>query len=38
MARRKETAIERTYREVTGTKMPGAMKRVLLPKRKLKRH
>jgi hypothetical protein len=33
MARRKETTIERIYREVTGNKMP-AVKRILLPKRK----
>jgi hypothetical protein len=38
MARRKETTIERIYREVTGNKMPAAVKRVLLPKRKVKRH
>ena len=31
MARRKETTIERIYREVTGNKMPAAVKRVLLP-------
>jgi hypothetical protein len=34
MARRKETTIERIYREVTGNKMPAAVKRILLPKRK----
>jgi (2Fe-2S) ferredoxin len=38
MARRKETTIERIYREVTGNKMPAAVKRVLLRKRKVKRH
>ena len=38
MARRKETTIERIYREVTGNKMPAAVKRVLLPRRKIKRH
>jgi hypothetical protein len=38
MASRKETTIERIYREVTGNKMPAAVKRVLLPKRKVKRH
>jgi hypothetical protein len=38
MARRKETTIERIYREVTGNRMPAAVKRVLLPRRKVKRH
>jgi hypothetical protein len=38
MVCRKETTIERIYREVTGNKMPAAVKRVLLPKRKVKRH
>jgi hypothetical protein len=33
MAQRKETTIERIYREVTGNKMPAAVKCVLLPKR-----
>jgi hypothetical protein len=33
MARRKETTIERIYREVTGRKMSMAIKRILLPKR-----
>ena len=33
MARRKETPIERIYREVTGNKMPALVKRILLPKR-----
>jgi len=35
MARRKETTIERIYREVTGRKMTWAVKRILLPKRKV---
>jgi len=30
---RRETPIERIYREVTGNKMPGVVKRVLLPER-----
>jgi hypothetical protein len=30
---RRETPIERIYREVTGKKMPAVVKRVLLPKR-----
>ena len=30
---RRETPIERIYREVTGNNMPAAVKRVLLPKR-----
>jgi hypothetical protein len=34
MAQIKETTIERIYREVTGSKMSPAIKRVLLPKRK----
>ena len=38
MARRKEITIERIYREVTGNKMPAAVKRVFLRKRKVKRH
>ena len=32
MAPRRETTIERIYREVTGKKMPNAVKRILLPK------
>jgi len=32
---RRETPIERIYREVTGNKMPAVVKRVLLPKRRL---
>ena len=36
MARRKETTIERIYREVTGRKMSQAIKRILLPKRNAK--
>lgn len=32
-----ETPIERIYREVNGQKMPTAVKRVLLPKRKIKK-
>jgi hypothetical protein len=32
MARRKETPIERIYREVTGKKMPAVVKCILLPK------
>jgi hypothetical protein len=31
--RRRETTIERIYREVTGRKMPVAVKRILLPRR-----
>jgi hypothetical protein len=31
---RTETTIERIYREVTGDKMPAAVKRILLPKQK----
>jgi hypothetical protein len=31
---RRETPIERIYREVTGNNMPAAVKRVLLPKRR----
>ena len=34
MARRKETTIERIYREVTGNKMPAVVKRILLRKQK----
>jgi hypothetical protein len=37
-ARPKETTIERIYREVTGNKMPAEVKRILLRKRKVKRH
>jgi hypothetical protein len=37
MAQRKETTIERIYREVTGNKMPTAVKRALLPKPKTER-
>jgi hypothetical protein len=37
MARKKETPIERIYREVTGRKMTWVIKRVLLPKRTPKR-
>jgi hypothetical protein len=36
MARRKETTIERIYREVTGRKMSEAIKRLLLRKRNAK--
>jgi hypothetical protein len=36
MARRKETTIERIYREVTGRKMSKAIKRILLPRRNAK--
>jgi hypothetical protein len=36
MARRKETTIERIYREVTGRKMSKAIKRLLLRKRNAK--
>jgi hypothetical protein len=38
MAHRKETTVEHIYREVTGNTMPAAVKRILLPKRKVKRH
>ena len=38
MARRKETTVERIYREVTGNRMPAVVKRILLPKRRVKRH
>ena len=31
---RRETPIERIYREVTGNKMPAVVKRLLLPKRR----
>jgi hypothetical protein len=31
---RTETTIERIYRDVTGNKMPAAVKRILLPKQK----
>jgi hypothetical protein len=34
---RRETPIERIYREVTGNKMPARVKCILLPKRKTKR-
>jgi hypothetical protein len=34
MTRRKETTIERIYREVTGNKMLAAVKRILLPKQR----
>jgi hypothetical protein len=37
MTRRKETTIERIFREVTGRKMTEAIKRILLPKRGAKR-
>jgi hypothetical protein len=37
MAQRKETTIERLYREVTGNKMPTVVKCILLPERKTKR-
>jgi hypothetical protein len=37
MGHRKETTIERIYREVTGNKMPAAVKRILLRTRKVKR-
>jgi hypothetical protein len=37
MAPRKETTIERIYREVNGCKMPLSIKRILLPKRTRKR-
>jgi hypothetical protein len=33
---RRETTIERIYREVTGRKMPPSVKRILLGKRKSK--
>lgn len=36
MARRKETTIERIYREVTGRKMSKAIKRILLRRRNAK--
>jgi hypothetical protein len=35
---RRETPVERIYREVTGRKMPTSVKRILLPKRTGKRH
>jgi len=35
---RTETPIERIYREVTGNKMPAVVKRILLRKKKAKRH
>ena len=38
MAHRKETTIERIYREVTGNKMPSVVKSILLPKLSIKRH
>jgi hypothetical protein len=31
---RRETTVERIYREVTGRKMPVAVRNILLPKRK----
>ena len=34
---RRETPIERIYREVTGNKMPGVVKCILLPNRKTER-
>ena len=34
---RRETPIERIYREVTGNKMPAVVKRILLPKRRFER-
>lgn len=37
MVGRKETTIERVYREVTGREMSPVTKRILLPKRKFKR-
>jgi len=37
MGRRKETTIERIYREVTGRTMSPAIKQILLPKRKVKK-
>jgi hypothetical protein len=37
MTQRKETTIERIYREVTGNKMPAVVKCILLPKPKTKR-
>jgi hypothetical protein len=37
MTPRKETTIERIYREVNGCKMPPSIKRILLPKRTRKR-
>jgi hypothetical protein len=38
MPQRKETTIERIYREVTGKKMPAEVKGILLRKRKVKQH
>jgi hypothetical protein len=38
MARRKETTVERIYREVTGNRMPAVVKRILLPKRRVEQH
>jgi hypothetical protein len=35
---RKETTIERIFREVTGRKMPPSIKHILLRKRKATRH
>jgi hypothetical protein len=37
MGPRKETTIERMYREVNGHKMPPSIKRILLPKRRCNR-
>jgi hypothetical protein len=37
MGPRKETTIERMYREVNGHKMPPSIKRILLPKRRRER-
>jgi hypothetical protein len=37
MVPRKETPIERIYREVTGNEMPTVVKYILLPERKTKR-
>jgi hypothetical protein len=38
MARRKETTVERIYREVTGNRMPAVVKRILLPKGRVEQH
>jgi hypothetical protein len=35
---RRDTPIERIFYEVTGRKMPASVKRILLPRRKTKRH
>ena len=37
MGPRKETTIERMYREVNGHKMPPSVKRILLPRRRRNR-